>query len=64
MKNPNMIEKDLNAIRVSLYEETKNMSSSELTAHIKEQTEPMLKKHGITPIRGVQAESGGDSRIV
>ena len=63
MKNPNTIEKDLNAVRVSLYEETKNMSPSELTAHIKEQTEPILKKHGITPVRSVHAESGENNRF-
>ena len=49
IKNPNTIEKDLNEIRLSLYEETKHMSPSELTAYIKAQPEPMLKKHDITP---------------
>ena len=56
MKNPNTIENDLNAIRISLYEETKSMSPSELTIYIKNQTEPMLKEHGITPVCGVQAK--------
>ena len=64
MKKPNTIEKDLNAIRISLYEETKNMSPAELTAHIKAQTDSMLKKHGITPVRGVQTISDRDSRVV
>ncbi|MDR1558485.1 MAG: hypothetical protein LBS84_02080 [Clostridiales bacterium] len=53
-KKPNMIEKELNMIRVSLYEETKDMSPSELVSYIKAQTEPILKKHGITPVSGVQ----------
>ncbi|MCL1808471.1 MAG: hypothetical protein FWG42_01735 [Clostridiales bacterium] len=64
MKSPNTIEKDLNAIRISLFEETKNMSPSELTAHIKAQTEPMLKQHGITPVCGDQVKSGENSRTV
>ncbi len=60
MKNP--IEKELNAIRVSLYEETKDMSPSELTAYIKAQTEPMLQKHGITPVSGVHAKGAESKR--
>jgi hypothetical protein len=64
MKNTNTIEKDLNAIRISLYEETKNMSPSELTAHIKKQTVPMLKEHGITPVRGVQVKSINNRAVI
>jgi len=64
MNNQNTIEKDLNAVRLALYEETKEMSPSELTAHIKKQTEPMLKKHGITPVRGVQAKPDENNRAV
>ena len=64
MKKKNTIEDELDAIRVSLYEETKNMSPSELTAYIKAQTEPMLKEHGITPVRGVQTQTSGDDRAV
>ncbi|MDR1029205.1 MAG: hypothetical protein LBL63_07275 [Clostridiales Family XIII bacterium] len=56
MKSLNPIEKELNAIRVSLYEETKDMSPTELTAYIKEQTEPLLKKHGILPVHAVPFE--------
>ena len=33
----NSIEDELEAIRIELYEETKNMSASEVTAYIKEQ---------------------------
>jgi hypothetical protein len=63
MKN-NPIEKELNTIRVSLYEETKNMSPAELTAYIKEQTEPLLKQHGITPVCGVSAKEAAGKRAV
>ena len=50
MRTPNTIEKELNAVRAALYEETKNMSPSELTAYIKAQTEPLLLQHGIKPV--------------
>ena len=64
MKNPNTSEESLNEIRISLYEETKYMSPSELTAYIKTQTESILKRHGITPVCGVQSKSGENNRIV
>ncbi|MDR2296300.1 MAG: hypothetical protein LBD95_05825 [Clostridiales Family XIII bacterium] len=63
MKNPNTIEKELNAIRVSLYEETKDMSSSELTAYIKAQTESLLKEHGIIPVCGTRGKAAESKRI-
>ena len=63
MKKRNTIEKDLNAIRISLYEETKNMSPSELTAYIKKQTEPMLEEHGIAPVCGVQVKADTSNRV-
>ena len=51
MKDKNVIEDELDAIRVSLYEETKDMTASERIAYIRSQTAPLLKKHGITPVR-------------
>ena len=64
MNNYNPIEKELNEIRVLLYEETKNMSPSELTEYIKAQTEPMLKKYGITPLRGYANRVVENKRVV
>jgi hypothetical protein len=58
----NSIEQELNKIRVSLYEETKKMSPSELTAYIKEQTEPMLSKYGIKPVSGIPAKTSDSKR--
>jgi hypothetical protein len=43
-------EDELDAIRLKLYEETKNMSSEEQIAYLHECTAPFLKKYGITPI--------------
>ena len=51
MKKPNKIEKELNAIRVSLYEEIKDMSPSEVTAYMKAQTITLHDKYGIQPVR-------------
>jgi hypothetical protein len=39
------------------------MSPAELTAYIKTQTEPMLKQHGIAPVRGVQPRMAGNKRV-
>jgi len=56
MSRPNNIEKEINAIRVSLYEETKGMSPSEMNAYIKEQTAPINAEFGLQPINGVKVE--------
>ena len=64
IKNNNTIEDELDRIRVSLYEETKDMTSSERITYIKAQTEPILKKHGIKPVHGVHAKSDGNNRAV
>jgi hypothetical protein len=43
-------ENELDAIRLKLYEKTKNMSSEEQIAYLHKLTAPVLKKYGITPI--------------
>jgi len=50
MKKPNNIEKELDAIRVSLYEEIKGMSPSEMNAYMREQVAPIENKYGIRPV--------------
>jgi hypothetical protein len=47
MKNPNTIEDGLDAIRIKLYEETKNMTSDERIAYINDIAEQTLKNHGM-----------------
>ena len=49
MKKLNNIEKEINAIRVSLYEEIKGMSPSEMTAYMKAQIALIEKKYSINP---------------
>ena len=46
----NNAEKELNAIRASLYEEIKDMSPSEMTAYMRAKVEPVEKKHGISTV--------------
>ncbi|MCL1872636.1 MAG: hypothetical protein FWF85_00780 [Clostridiales bacterium] len=54
MKKLNDIEKEINAIRVSLYEEIKGMSPSEMTAYMKAQVTPIEKKYGIYPVKALK----------
>ena len=49
MKN-NIVEDELDAIRIELYEQTKNMSSSERIAYLRQLVAPIHKEFGITPI--------------
>jgi len=55
MKKPNKIELDLNIVRAALYEEIKNMSPAEITAYMKHKVMPLYEKHGIRPVRKIQA---------
>jgi hypothetical protein len=45
MKSPDTFEAELRTIRQELYEETKNMTSEERVAHLRAQTEPIMKKY-------------------
>ena len=58
MKNLNSVEAEINAIRLQIYEETKDMSSSEYLAYIKAQTTPLHEKYGIRPISLRRDEPG------
>jgi hypothetical protein len=44
MNNP--VENELNAIRIGLYEETKNMTASERVAYMRKKTEDGLRASG------------------
>jgi hypothetical protein len=58
MKKLNSVEAELNAIRLQIYEETKDMSPSEYLAYIKAQTAPLHDKYGIRPVSSRQDEPG------
>lgn len=47
MKSKNTIEDELNAIRVKLYEQTKDMLPEERVAFIRKQVDPTIKEFGL-----------------
>jgi len=59
MKTPNTIERDINRIRLEIYEETKDMPPGQLTKFYKQRTEATIKKYGFEVIanagRGINA---------
>jgi len=59
MKKINPVEKEINTIRVKIYEETKDMSPSEMTAYIKRQVAPIHEKYGFQTVQ--TARTGGAS---
>ena len=46
MKTPNTIERDLDRIRLKIYEETKHMTSAQYVEHITKSAEAGAKKFG------------------
>ena len=46
----NTFEEELDAIRLTIYEEIKNMTPEEEIAYIKAQVEPILKEYGIRTV--------------
>jgi len=57
MRKPTPVEEELNAIRVALYEEIKDMSPSEMTAYIKAQVAPLEQKFGIQAVKAPPRET-------
>ena len=49
-KQPNTIEKDLNKIRIQLYEMDKNLSPAERVKRAKERTMEYEKRYGIKAV--------------
>ncbi|MDR1319823.1 MAG: hypothetical protein LBK56_00095 [Gracilibacteraceae bacterium] len=43
----NHVEDELDAVRLALYEETRGMTASEVTAYIKKQIAPTVEKYNI-----------------
>ena len=46
MKTLNTIERDINRIRLKTYEETKDMTPSQITEYYRRKTEPIIKQYG------------------
>jgi len=47
MKTPNTIERDINRIRLKIYEETKDMTPAQRVDYYRRNTEPVIKKYGL-----------------
>jgi len=50
MKKNNTIERDINKIRISIYEETKDMTPEQRVKYTRERTEPIIQKYGLKVI--------------
>jgi hypothetical protein len=57
MKNPNNIERDLNSVRVELYEQTKDMSPKERVVYYRELSAPVRKEFGIRTANEIKADT-------
>jgi hypothetical protein len=57
----NPVEDELNAIRIELYEKTKNMTTSERADYLHKKVEDGLRRHGY---KLVPIDSTGASRLV
>ena len=64
MMSRNMIEEELNATRVKLYEITKNMTRGERIAYIKSQVAPALKKYNIKTVSKIENDLQRNSASV
>ena len=54
--NYKTFEDELDAIRLEIYEEIKDMTPEEETAYIKAQTESIHEKYGIRPVEGMKRD--------
>ncbi len=50
MKNMKTIEQEINQIRLSIYEKTKDMTPTQLTNYYKKNTNAIIKKYGFRVI--------------
>ncbi|MDR0334835.1 MAG: hypothetical protein LBH69_02990 [Methanomassiliicoccaceae archaeon] len=47
------IEREVDAIRLRMYEETKDMTSAEISEYIREKTDATIKEYGIRVVSDV-----------
>ena len=50
MKKNNTIEQEINEIRLSIYEETKDMSLDERVEYTRKMAEPVIRRYGLKVI--------------
>ena len=63
MKNLNTIERDINKIRLAIYEETKNMTAQQRKERLEKATNPAIEKYGFKVIPNAGSRSGA-TRLV
>jgi len=56
MKTPNTIERDINRIRLKIYEETKDMTPAQRVDYYRRSAEPIIKQYGFKVIASAKAE--------
>jgi len=52
----NTFEEELDAIRLAIYEDIKDMTPEEEIAYIKAQTDPILKEYGLRTINHIEID--------
>ena len=50
MKKMNTIEQEINKIRLTIYEETKDMTVQQRREYLEKSTDPAIQKHGLKVI--------------
>ena len=50
MKTNNTIERDINKIRLAIYEETKDMTPEQRVEYTRRRTEPIIQQYGLKVI--------------
>lgn len=64
MKEANTIETELNATRISLYEQTKNMTCEERITYFKSLAAPVHTKYGLHTLNETRAEEQTKKEVV
>ena len=64
MKNPSIIENDLNKTRERLYEETKNMTIGEHVAYINSLTAPIIKQYGLKTLNQIKTDEQAKKEVM
>jgi len=59
MKKNNTIELEINKIRLSIYEETKDMTIDERVEYTRKMTDPIVQRYGLKVIPNVGSKTAG-----
>jgi hypothetical protein len=56
MKRPDTFEKELDEIRVNIYEQVKDMTIEEEVAYLKSLSAPVLREYGLRTLNEIKAD--------